>query len=197
MADQPIKLKKKITLRKKESVAFTFTNKLKVKLLWTTRTDLDLCLFFKKHDGEVGGVFSNEYRGRKSDLGSLDKFPFILLGEDEKPSDEKEEVQKEMQEEIKVKDLSQIAEAYVCIVNYDAAVEERDVTYAEEGGRVELKSDSGDFLEVNADSTDHGPVYLVCSIANRNGEYALKEEGKVFDLSGAFDNIPGFSLICN
>lgn len=193
MADQPIKLKKKVTLGKKESVAFTFSQELCVKFLWKSYTDLDLCLFFKKHDGEVGGVFSNEYRGRKSDLGSLDEFPFILhLGDEKEPSEGNEE-----KEQINVGDLSQIAEAYVCIVNYDAGVEERDVTYAEEGGRVLLTSDSGDNLEVLADSTDHGPVYLVCSIANRNGEYALKEEGKVFDLSGAFENIPGFSLICN
>lgn len=194
MADQPIKLKKKITLRKKESVAFTFTNKLKVELLWSSKTDLDLCLFFKKHDGEVGGVFSKDYRGRKDDLGSLDKFPFIIhMGDEPEPGDDVDcSIEK-----INVKDLSQIAEAYVCIVNYDAAVEQRDVTYAEEGGRVQLQSDSGDFLEVNADSTDHGPIYLVCSIANRDGEYALKEEGKVLDLSGAFYNIPGFSLICN
>lgn len=44
-----VELKKKITLRKKnESVAFTFSGKLKVKLLWTSDTDLDLCLFSRK-----------------------------------------------------------------------------------------------------------------------------------------------------
>lgn len=44
-----ITLKKKITLRKKqEECAFTFSGKLKVKLFWSSATDLDLCLFFKK-----------------------------------------------------------------------------------------------------------------------------------------------------
>ena len=55
-----VTLKKKITLRRKEEqAAFTFSGKLKVKLLWQSDTDLDLCLFFTKKNGEVGGVFSN------------------------------------------------------------------------------------------------------------------------------------------
>lgn len=44
-----VTLKKKITLRRKEEqAAFTFSGKLKVKLIWSSDTDLDLCLFFKK-----------------------------------------------------------------------------------------------------------------------------------------------------
>ena len=74
-----VTLKKKITLRRKgEAADFTFSGKLKVKLFWSSPTDLDLCLFFKKKNGEVGGIFSNEYRGRKSDLGNLNEFPFML-----------------------------------------------------------------------------------------------------------------------
>ena len=57
-----VQLKKKVTLKRKgETAAFTFDGKLKVKLMWSSDTDLDLCLFFKRKDGEVGGVFSNEY----------------------------------------------------------------------------------------------------------------------------------------
>ena len=87
--------------------------------------------------------------------------------------------------------------------NYDAAVEEEDVTYAEEGGRVELQSDSGDYLEVIADSSDHGPIYCVCTIKNNDGVNSLKKSGgdedhpEVMDLSTAFEKIPGFALICN
>ena len=173
-----VKLKKKITLRKKnESVAFTFSGKLKVKLLWTSDTDLDLCLFFKKKDGGVGGVFSNEYRGKKTDLGTLDAFPYIQhLGDAKEPTLGGEESEQ---------------------INNGAAIEGEDVTYADEGGRVEVQSDSGDYLEVLADSKDEGHVYCVCSINNNGGEFALKNESRVFDLSTAFDEIPGFSLICN
>ena len=44
-----VTLKKKITLKRKgEAADFTFSGKLKVKLFWSSPTDLDLCLFFKK-----------------------------------------------------------------------------------------------------------------------------------------------------
>lgn len=193
MAEQEVKLKKKITLRRKqEEAAFTFGGKLKVVLYWTTDTDLDLCLFFRKKDGEVGGVFSNEYRGKKSDLGYLDKFPFMQhLGDVKEPGEGDES-----KEQINIARLDEIDEAYVVIVNYGAAIEGEDVTYAQEGGRIEVKSDSGDYLEVLADSNDEGHVYLVCSIKNRGEEYALKNESRVMTLSQAFKDIPGFALIC-
>lgn len=189
-----VTLKKKITLKKKgETADFTFGGKLKIKLMWSSSTDLDLCLFFKKKDGGVGGIFSNEYRGKKSDLGTLDKFPFMLhMGDNKEPAPGGEET-----EQINVARLDEIDTAYVCIVNYDAAIEQEDVTYAEEGGRVELQSDSGDYLEVIADSKDEGPIYCVCSIKNNDGLNALKNESRVMDLGTAFEEIPGFSLICN
>ena len=189
-----VKLKKKITLRRKqEECAITFTGKLKVKLFWSSSTDLDLCLFFKKKNGEVGGVFSNEYRGKRSDLGSLEQFPFMLhLGDNKEPAPGGEET-----EQINIASLADIEQAFICIVNYDAAIDQRDVTYADEGGRVELQSDSGDYLEVLADSKDEGHVYCVCSIKNNDGEYALKNESRVMDLATAFDDVPGFALICN
>ena len=194
-----VKLKKKVTLRKKQEQAdFTFDGKLKIKLIWKEmkkdeELDLDLCLFFKKKDGSVGGVFSNEYRGKKSDLGSLDKFPYILHMGDEEADGSKDEAL----EQINVASLDEIDEAYGCIVNYTAADEELDVTYAQASARIEIQSDSGDYLEVLADSPDEGPVYCVCSIKNNGGTYALKNESQVMDLSRAFEDIPGFALICN
>lgn len=188
-----VSLKRKITLRRKEEQAtFTFSGKLKVKLTWTPGSeDLDLCLFFKQKNGEIGGVFSNEYRGKRSDLGTLDKFPYIEHKGDARGG------RGEKSEQINIARLDDIETAYICIINYEAAVEGEDVTYAQEGGRVELESDSGDYLEVIADSNDEGHVYCVCSILNKNGEYALKNESKVMDLGTAFEKIPGFSLIVN
>jgi len=189
-----VTLKRKITLRRKEEqAAFTFTGKLKVKLFWSSETDLDLCLFFKKKDGGIGGVFSDEYRSKKSDLGDLNKFPYMLhLGDNKEPAPGTEET-----EQINIVKLDEIDTAYVVIVNYGAAIEKRDVTFEQEGGRVELQSDSGDYLEVLADSKDEGPIYCVCSIKNNDGNYALKNESRVLDLGGAYEQIPGFSLIVN
>lgn len=137
-------------------------------------------------------MFSNEYNQRKSDLGSLEKFPFMLhLGDNKEPAPGGEEC-----EQINVANMDAIDEAFVCIVNYGAAIEGEDVTYADEGGRVEVKSDSGDYLEVLADSPEEGHVYCVCSIKNRDGQFALKNESRVTSLGKAFKDIPGFALIC-
>ena len=135
-----VQLKKKVTLKRKgESVAFTFDGKLKVKLIWGTDTDQDLCLFFKKKDGEVGGVFSNEYRNKKSDLGNLNSFPFMLhMGDNKEPQPGNEEV-----EQINIAKLDEIDTAYICVVNYGAAIEGEDVTFAQDHARIELQSDSG------------------------------------------------------
>ena len=189
-----VTLKRKITLRTKgETATFTFSGKLKVRMLWQSATDLDLCLFFKKKDGEAGGVFSDEYRRRRKDLGSLTEFPYILhMGDQKEPSPGGEEV-----EQINVATLADIEKAYICVVNDDAAIKGRDVTFADEGGRVEVTSDAGDNLEVNMDDPSQGHVYLVCSIANNNGEFALINESRVMDLGTAFDEVPGFALICN
>ena len=55
---EEVRLKPKVTLRRKgESAMFTFNEKLKVELVWSSSTDLDLCGFFKTTDGNIGGVF--------------------------------------------------------------------------------------------------------------------------------------------
>lgn len=189
-----VQLKKKVTLKRKgESIAFSFNGKLKVKLIWGTDTDQDLCIFFKKKDGQVGGVFSNEYRNKMSDLGNLNTFPYMLhMGDNKEPQPGDEEV-----EQINIAKLDDIDTAYVCVVNYGAAIEGEDVTFAEDHARIEVQSDSGDYLEVLADSEEHGHVYCVCSIKNENGTNSLKNESRVLELGAAFDEIPGFALICN
>ena len=189
------KLKKKVTLRKKqEQVNFIFNDMLKIKLFWKTFDEFDLALFFKKKDGSVGGVFSNNYRDKKSDLGSLDTFPYILhLGDDaEEPVD-----YSEVTEQINVASLEEIYEAYVCFVNYGAAINELDATYSEGDARIEIQCDSGDYFEILAESPESGPVYYVCSIKNSGGIYTLKNASQVMNLVRAFEDIPGFALICN
>ena len=115
----------------------------------------------------------------------------LHMGDNKEPAPGGEET-----EQINIASLSEIDTAYVCIVNYDAAIEGEDVTYADEGGRVELQSDSGDYLEVLIDATEDGHVYHVCSIKNNEGINSVINEGVVMDLGTAFDKIPGFSLIC-
>lgn len=188
-----VQLKKKVTLRRKEKPAvFTFSGLLKIKLLWQSSTDLDLCMFFKKKDGEVGGVFSSAFRQKKSDLGSLTDFPFMLhKGDKPEPAEGSESI-----EQVNVASLNEIDTAYVCVLNYSKAIDGEEVNFAEDSGRVEIQSDSGDYLEVVIDAAEKGHVYHVCSIKNNDGENSVMNEGVVMDLGTAFDKIPGFSLIC-
>lgn len=188
-----VQLKKKVTLRRKEKPAvFTFSGLLKVKLLWQSSTDLDLCMFFKKKDGEVGGVFSSAFRQKKSDLGSLTDFPFMLhKGDEPEPAEGDESI-----EQINVASLNDIDTAYVCVINYSKAIDGEEVSFAQDSGRVEIQSDSGDYLEVVIDAAEQGHVYHVCSIKNNDGENSVMNEGVVMDLGTAFDKIPGFALIC-
>lgn len=188
-----LKRKPKVTLKRKAEVApFSFEEELQVKLLWETDNDLDLCLFFKKKDGAVGGVFSDGFRQNKSDLGSKDSFPFILHSGDVKARTEGGE----KQEIITVYNLSEIDTAYICFINYDKAVEGEDCDFAKDNGRIELTADTGDYLEVKADEGKIGQVFLVATIEAGEGNNKLANVNKVLSLDEAFEEIPGFSLIC-
>ena len=188
-----VQLKRKVTLRRKEKpTEFTFSGLLKVKLLWQSSTDLDLCMFFKKKDGEVGGVFSSAFRQKKSDLGSLTEFPFMLhKGDEAEPENGRESV-----EQINVASLNEIDTAYVCVLNYSKAIDGEEVSFSQDSGRVEIQSDNGDYFEVLVDASEQGHVYNVCSIKNNDGVNSVMNESVVMDLGTAFDKIPGFSLIC-
>lgn len=188
-----IKIRPKIQIARKQQAGFSFDERIIVSLGWATTTDLDLCIFFKTKDGKEGGVFSNEYRGRKSDLGYIDKFPFIAHS-----GDDKEPVPgAESSEEIKIAKLDDIESAYILVVNYTAAVNEESVTFLEHSGKLVLRSDNEDQadLEINVDSNDEGQVYYVGKITKDGNAFVLSNECKVMYLADAFDEIPGFSLI--
>lgn len=189
-----VTLKPKVTLKKKgETAPFTFNEKLQVEMVWKSETDLDLCLFWKTKDGKEGGVFSNEYNQNMDDLGSLDKFPFIKHSGDEKTPRQGGE----SNEQIRVKNIDALSELYVVVLNYDAAIDNRNVTFNEHSGRVEITTDTGDNFEVPVDDSRSGHVYLVCMIDNTGAEKKAVNKGEVMSLGEAFSKIPGFKEICN
>jgi hypothetical protein len=189
---EEVKLKPKVSLKRKgETAPFTFKERMQIEMVWSTDTDLDLCLFWKTNSGEEGGVFSNEYNQRISDLGSLDIFPFILHSGDEKTP----RPGGESNEQIKVKNIDALAELYVVVINYDKAVDQEAVTFNQDSGRVEITTDSGDNYEVPIDDPREGHVYLICRIDNISGEKKAVNIGEVMSLGQAFRKIPGFKLI--
>jgi len=188
-----VTLKKKVTLRRKETAPFTFNEKMQIEMKWSSETDLDLCLFWKMKNGKIGGVFSDGYRSNKKDLGTLDEFPFIRhYGDEFKP-----ESGGESQETIRVKSIDSLAELYIVVINYEKAVEMIPSTFNQDSGRVEITTDTGDNFEVLIDSEDEGHVYLICKIDNTGSDKKVINEREVLSLGDAFDKIPGFELICN
>ncbi len=189
-----VTLKKKVTLRRKsDSALFTFDEKLQVDMKWSTDTDLDLCLFWKTKNGEIGGVFSDLFRQNREDLGSLDKFPFIKHEGDEFASKEGGE----SQETIKIKSIDTLLELYVIVLNFEKAVDNIPATFQQDSGRVEITTDKGDNLEVLVDAEESGHVYVVCKIENSDSGKKAINMREVMTLGDAFNKIPGFELICN
>ena len=191
---QEVTLKPKVTLKRKgEAAPFTFNERLQIEMVWASDTDLDLCLFWKTKDGKEGGVFSNEYNQNMDDLGSLDKFPFIKHSGDEKTP----RPGGESNEQIKVKTIDALSELYVIVLNYDAAIDNKNVTFNEHTGRVEITTDTGDNFEVPVDDARSGHVYVVCKIENSDAGKKAINKGDVLTLGQAFTQIPGFKLITN
>lgn len=191
---EEVTLKPKVTLRRKgESAPFTFNERLQIEMVWSTETDLDLCVFWKTKDGQEGGVFSNEYRQNNDDMGTLDKFPFIKHSGDEKAP----RPGGESYEQIKVKSIDTLSELFIVVVNYDAATDNKNVTFNEHKGRVEITTDTGDNFEVPVDDERSGHVYIVCKIENGDAGKKAINKGEVITLGQAFQQIPGFKLICN
>ena len=189
-----VTLKKKVTLRRKsDSALFTFDEKLQIDMKWSTDTDLDLCLFWKTKNGEIGGVFSDAFRQNKDDLGSLEKFPFVQHYGDELAPEEGGE----SQETIRIKTIDSLLELYVVVLNYEKAVDNIPSTFQEDSGRVEITTDKGDNLEVLVDAEESGHVYVVCKIENSDSGKKAINMREVMSLGDAFNKIPGFELICN
>lgn len=189
-----VTLKQKVSLKRKgEAAPFTFNERMQIEMLWSTDTDLDLCVFWKTNEGKVGGVFSDGYNTNIEDLGHIDKYPFIEhQGDEPAPSAGGEE-----NEVVKVKSIESMSELYIVVLNYDKAVDNLPVTFSEDSGRVEITTDTGDFLEVLVDSPESGHVYVICKIENKNGVKKAVNERRVLTIGQAFKEIPGFELIVN
>ena len=188
-----------ITIREKSGIIFTFKDQMKVKLFWKaaksverSARDLDLCLFYCRTDGRLGGVFSNEYRDSLNDLGSLDQFPYILHYGDHllhKPTGD-------AFEEIDIAELDEIESACICVVDYEAALNGLPALFDDARAHVEFSTPEG-YHSCNLKSPDCGAVYWVASICKgADGLQCLKRKRKVLSVAEAVEHIPGFKLIC-
>lgn len=135
-----------ITIREKSGVIFTFKDEMNVRLFWKaaksverSARDLDLCLFYCRTDGRLGGVFSDEYRDSPNDLGSLDRFPYILHRGDHILRTSTGDAG----EKIEIVKLDEIESACICVVDYEAALNGLPALFDDARAYVEFSTREG------------------------------------------------------
>ncbi len=183
-------LKAKITLKKKGEQAYLSLRQLVVSLKWSAAVDLDLMAFYKSKDNQVGGVFSDNYQG--GSMGSLNSFPYIQLSEDAGVG----ATAGENQEILRITKLDDLAEVYICAVNFTDASQNRPNSFAQYDAHVLLVDDRGESIAVPLDSTTPGTVAVIAKIDNTGFMGAkLINENQILDLNSFQSQIPGANTL--
>ncbi|MBF0606856.1 MAG: stress response protein [Candidatus Magnetobacterium sp. LHC-1] len=183
-------IKSKIVLKKKGEEAYLSLKQLKVTLKWSAAVDLDLMAFYKSKDGRVGGVFSDNYAG--GSMGELNSFPFIALSADagvgSKGGDN--------EEELRITRLDDMAEVYICTINFTDASKNKSSTFSNYDGHVQIVDDKGESVAVPLNSTQPGTVAVIARIDNSGFMGAkLVNENHIIDMPTFQSTIPGASLL--
>jgi tellurite resistance protein TerA len=185
-----VELKAKIVLNKKGEEAFISVKQLMVKLQWTANVDLDLMAFYESKDGRTGGVVSDNYPG--GDLGSLNEFPYIQLSGDEgvgATGGDNEEV-------LRITRLDDLAQVYICTLDYTDAIEKKDSSFSKYDGGVVVIDEKGESIAIPLNSDDKGHVAIIARIDNTGAMGAkLINENKIITLDTFAETIPGSHVI--
>jgi tellurite resistance protein TerA len=187
-----VELKAKVTLNKSGEEAYISLKQLMVTLRWSMDVDLDLMAFYKAKDGRTGGVFSDNYPG--GTLGNLNGFPFIQLSGDAgvgaKGGDN--------EETLRIAKLDDLAEVYICTLNYTDAIENRQSSFSSYDGGVIVLDDKGESIAVPLNSSDKGHVAIIAKIDNTGMMGAkLINQNKIVDLATFVGTVPGADQIAN
>lgn len=185
-----VDLKAKIILNEKGSEAFIAVKQLMVTLKWSANVDLDLMAFYRAKDGRSGGVISDNYPG--GSLGSLNEFPYIQLSGDEgvgATGGDNEEI-------LRITRLDDLAELYICTINYTDAIAKQDSSFSEYDGGVVVIDEKGETIAVPLNSETSGHVAVIAKIDNTSPVGAkLINENKVISLDEFAATIPGSDVV--
>jgi tellurite resistance protein TerA len=185
-------IKAKVVLKKKGEEAFIPIKQIMVQLKWTQDVDLDLMAFYKTKDGRVGGIFSDQYPG--GSMGSMNAFPFIQLDQDAGVGG----VGGENEENIRITKLDDMAEVYLCTLNYTDASQNKESSFANYDGHVVVMDDRGSSVAVPLDSPEKGHVAVVAKIDSTNPIGAkLINLNNILTLNDFVNQIPGANLLVN
>ncbi|MGK7904785.1 MAG: stress response protein [Hormoscilla sp.] len=183
-------LKAKVTLKQKGEEAYVSLKQLMASLKWTAAVDLDLMAFYKAKDGRVGGIFSDNYAG--GSMGSLNSFPFIQLSGDAGVG----ATGGENEETLRITKLDDLAELYICTINFTDAVQNRDRAFSSYDAYVLVVDDKGESVAVPLDSTEPGTVAVIAKIDNTGFMGAkMINENRVMDMATFQNTIPGANTL--
>ncbi len=179
-------LKKKVTLKAKGEEAYVSIKQLLISLKWSTAVDLDLVAFYKAKDGRVGGVFSDNYSG--GSLGNLNSFPFVQLSGDAGVGAKGGE----SEETLRVTKLDELAELWICALNFTEAVAGRNTPFSGYNALVQLVDDKGEGVEAPLSSSEKGTVAIICLIDNKSPMGAkMVSHNRVVDMETFQREVPG------
>ncbi len=173
-------------LKQKGEEVFVPIKQLLVKLQWRAAVDLDLMAFYKAKDGRVGGIYSSNYAGGSQ--GDMNAFPFIHLSDDAGVGGSggaNEEV-------LRITKLDDIAELYICALNFTDASDGKNSPFASYDGRVEILDDQGKSYAVPLNAADKGTVAVIARIDNSSFMGAkLINENRIIGLNDFLATLPG------
>jgi uncharacterized protein involved in tellurium resistance len=185
-----VDIKAKVTLKKKGEEAYLSVKQLVVSLKWSANVDLDLMAFYKSKDNQVGGVFSDNYAG--GSMGNLNSFPYIQLSGDAgvgATGGENEEI-------LRITKLDDMAQIYICALNFTDASQNRPQSFHKYDAYVFLVDDRGESVAVPLDSQIQGTVAIIAKIDNTGFMGAkLVNENQVMDLNSFQSLIPGANTL--
>lgn len=136
----------------------------------------------------MGGVFSDEFRCNSADLGALTAFPYMLhMGDMKEPLPGQTGT-----ETVELGRPELFERIDVVVINYADAIDLLEVDYADSKGYCQLGEH-----KVLSNPAGAGQAYHVATIyPGRDGELKIDTINRVITLKEAYQNIPGFPLIC-
>lgn len=170
------------------NIELNLENHLHANLYWKAPIDLDLALFYQTKDNQSNVVCSMEYTRKKENEGCLEHFPHIKYMHD---------YDLNCLEKIIISSLQDMKSINICAIDYASAIEGEETDFSSLEGKLDFVDNNKLLHSIHMDNYKTGVVYLFCRIVLHEGRYWLEEINDVLSLEEAYNNIPGFTEICN
>ena len=148
------------TILKGSSVPLKTRCPLSVSLHWTDFADYDISVYYRAKDGSSGLIYFGGHQntnGRnnssKSELGSLSRFPFILLAGDDDLGD----WDGENEERLHIEHLDEMSEVYLLCWDYEGVTSGENAPFSKGDVSIRIK-----------DEQENEQLLLLCSNAIGN-----------------------------